>query len=62
MADRDLDMSDYDILPSGKMVKIANSNPGMLSKIGRRFGSGENVDEIIAHRLESLRKQEEGDY
>lgn len=62
VADRDLDMSDYDILPSGKMVKIANSNPGMLSKIGRRFGSGENVDEIIAHRLESLRKQEEGDY
>jgi magnesium-transporting ATPase (P-type) len=63
VADRDnFDMSDYDILPSGKMVKIASSNPGILSKIGRRFGSTENVDEIIAHRLESLRKQEEGNY
>lgn len=62
-ADSDqIDKSRFDVLPSGKVVKVGDPYPGVLKKFGRRFTKNEDVDEVIAERLETLRKEEEGAY
>lgn len=55
-----LDLSEYDVLPSGKLVRIADPNPSILSKIGRRFASSENVDAVIENRLRGLKQEHAG--